>query len=102
MFSSVVDGSNPASLALGFTMLFIPALIFMIYGIIDKRGVMFAVHALLLAFYVFALVVNPEDYLKSFNAALSNTRYLLSLMLDAAIAAVVCFFIIKLFFRRKS
>ena len=102
MIGKAIDGSNPQSLITGLAVFCVPAVMFVIYGIKDKRGVMFAVHAFFLAFWIFVVINNAEDFRKSFNLMVSDTGDLLFFMLVVIVLFFIWFFIIKFFFKRRN
>ena len=102
MIGSAIDGTEPHTLIIGLVIFCVPALMFMIYGIIDKRAVMFAVHAVFLAFWAFVVISNAEDFGKSFSAVAADQVYMLSVLMAVVISFAVWFVVIRAFFRRKN
>ena len=102
MIGNMIDGSRPGSLVIGLMLFVVPALMFTVWGIIDKRGVMFAVHAIFLAFWVFVILNNRDDFGTAFNEVLANPADLGTCLLAFVISFFVWFFVIRLFFRRKG
>ena len=101
MIGKAIDGSQPDTLVIGVTLFLVPALMFMVWGIIDGRGVMFAVHAFFLAFWVFVIIKNLDDFRDSFHSVLSDTRYLMSFFVVLIVSFFIWFFVIRFFFRRR-
>ena len=102
MIGKAIDGSQPHTLMLGLAVFCVPAIMFTVYGIIDKRGVMFAVHAFFLAFWIFVVINNAGDFGESFTAVMTDASYLLVFLLTVVISFFVWFFVIKFFFARRS
>ena len=102
MIGNAIDGSQPHTLIIGLVVFCVPALMFMIYGIIDKRAVMFAVHAVFLAFWTFVVMNNTDDFGEAFTAVAADQGYLLSVLLAVVISIVIWYFVIRFFFPRRS
>ena len=98
MIGNMIDGSQPYALIIGHALLFIPALMFTVWGIKDRRGVMFAVHAVLLAFWTYVVVKNVDEFRESFYAVTADTGYLVAFMIAVIGSFFVWFFVIRHFF----
>ena len=101
MINNAIHDFQPAPLIMGFTIFCVPFVMFVIHGIRDKRPVMFAVHSFLLAFLIFTVISDSEEFGKAFTAVLSDTGDLFSVVITLVISILFWYFVIRLFFRKK-
>lgn len=101
MMGNAIDGSSPNTLIIGLVIFCVPALMFMVYGIIDRRAVMFAVHAFFLAFWAFVVINNTEEFGKSLAAVAADTSYTLSVLFAVLISVGVWYLVIRFKFPRR-
>ena len=99
---NMIDGADPVSLLYGTCIIVVPAIVFMIHGIVAGRGVMFAVHMLLLAFYAYCFWDIRNEYADAFLMASGSVKDMLTLFVCILIPVVVCVFIANRFFPQKK
>ena len=102
MIDNAVDGTQSQYLIMGLAIFIVPALMFMIHGIKEKRAIMFMIHAFILAFWTYVWILNTEDFSKSALAIFSDTTDILVLLAEIAVLFFFWMFIIRFFFRRKN
>ena len=102
MIDNVVDGTQSQYLIMGLVIFIIPALMFMIYGIKEKRAIMFTIHAFIIAFWAYVWMINTDDFSKSAVAIFSDATNILVLLVEIVILCLFWLFIIRFFFRKKG
>ena len=97
-------GSISGSLSLVVTMILfiVPAFMFFVRSLTDKRPVMFAVHAFFLAFWTYVIVTNSAEYLESFKDVLSDQASTLACAMALILSALIWYLVIHFFFPRKN
>ena len=97
-----VAAADAAPLVAGTIVFLVPALMFTIRGITDKRGVMFAIHAIFLAFWVRVITINAAGYLDALQVALRDRTALLVSSLVLAGSVLLWYVVISRYFPKKN
>ena len=98
-----IYGSFGDAFVIGGTILFlVPAVMFLIRGITDKRGVMFAVHMIFTAFWVRVIWLNAPDYLVSLKHVIADLGYFLGCTALLIVSVLVWYAVIHYFFPKKN
>ena len=94
--------SGAVPLLVGTILFLVPAIMFTIRGITDKRGVMFAIHTIFLAFWVRVIMVNAAGYLDALRVALHDRATLLASSLALAGSVLLWYVVISRFFPKRN
>ena len=94
--------AGAAPMIVGTILFLVPAIMFTIRGITDKRGVMFAIHAIFLAFWVRVITINAAGYLDALQVALRDRTTLMVSALALAGSVLLWYVVICRFFPKKN
>ncbi|MBQ9826512.1 MAG: hypothetical protein IJM61_04960 [Firmicutes bacterium] len=97
-----VAAADAAPLVAGTIVFLVPALMFTIRGITDKRGVMFAIHTIFLAFWVRLITLHDDEYLDALQAILRDRTALLVSSLVLAGSVLLWYVVISRYFPKKN
>ncbi len=94
--------AGAAPLIVGTIVFLVPAIMFMLRGITDKRGVMFAIHTIFVAFWVRVISTNAQGYLDALKVALHDRTTLLVSSLALAGSVLLWYMVISRYFPKKN
>ena len=95
MEQKITDYYENAYMLFGMMVIFIPALLVMLHGIKNGRAVKTAVCALIIAFIIWALIVERESIGQGIEAIFSNALYMVLFVLSWIAAAIIAYIILR-------
>jgi len=105
LLTKIDDLQTPAGatfLIVGTIVFLVPAIMFTIRGITDKRSVMFAIHVILLALWVRIITTNASGYLDALQFALRDMTTLMVSALALAGSVLLWYVVICRCFPKKN